>query len=159
MPNNLDVLPEGEHVRSVMRGLTRLGLVAAVAVSALLLGAEAWAYHEESGPYNFYSGSLTSGEGQNYGPDGPCWTVNYSIMLWNTDGGYGLVRIIRNSDGAIMNSNESQSGSTAVGAFPIDGPADDGTWKANCRNSTPWQITHYGVTCAYKKTASHDTCI
>jgi hypothetical protein len=82
--------------------LDRLAIVAAITVCAGTLVSAASATHEVSGWANYYYGSLTSGEGRNYGPT-PCDYVNWSEMRWQTgNGGYGMARIIQNSNGVVI---------------------------------------------------------
>jgi hypothetical protein len=138
------------------RRLHRFAVIAAIAVAAGVLVGAASATHETSGWITHYTGSLTSLEGRNYGPL-DCNYVNWSEMSWQTgNGGYGMARIIQNSNGAVIISQEGQGGMVGVGS-PLH--SDYTSWKANCRNSTPWQVTHYGVVCRYRVTYDHFSCV
>jgi hypothetical protein len=138
------------------RWAIRLAIYATIiGALAAVLAVEARAYHESTGWRTHYTGTLTSNEARNYGP--VCGiAINWSAITWQVNGGYGMARIIQHSNGAVIAVAENQGGQAGVGHALYD---DYTSWKANCRNSTPWQITHYGVTCEYKALYSHGQCV
>lgn len=139
-------------LRALRRAWPCATLATVAMLTALATAGSAWAFHTSEGG-RYHSGWLTSGEGRNYGPDG-CAAYNVSEMAFTVGtGGYGLARIINHATGAVIFAEESQDGY----AFAYTDIANT-SYKSNCRNSTPWQIT-YWANCDYRRRVPDGQCI
>ena len=82
----------------------------------------------------FYNGSLTSGEYRDATTSG-CTAMTNSTASWTTGAGaYGKVVLI-SSGGSWLAADESTSGYASVSLSTYNAN------KADCRNTTPWQVT------------------